>query len=417
MPRVTNSIVRLAISALALLLSTSISAKQHIQIATLINNGKHRTVLHQLERLFEQRHPDVELDFVMYSTHEYEAAVPLWLEQGDGPDLMFWYGGQRVDHFAKQGQLKDISDFWKEHKLIEQYPQALIDSVSYEQGIYAIPVSSLYSGLYYNTKVFEKYQIKPPTTWQETLDSCKILRKNNVDLFNLGSKTAWLTHGWFDYINLRVNGLTFHRELLSGKISFTDPRVKDSLSHWKELLVNQCFNANHQAYDKLQAFPRMVHGFSAMTMADSTSHNLPQAKLRDIDVVEFPQIKEGIPNYTLAPIDVFIVPAYINMTAEMEDLLLYIANDEFQQALNPTIQRLSARIDNMQYDSLLQRKSAEIMASSPGGIQFFDRDTDIEFAQHTPAIFVEFLIHQDIEKTSKELETLRLEVFGPITDQ
>ena len=38
--------------------------------------------------------------------------------------------------------------------------------------------------------------------------------------------TPWVASGWFDYLNLRINGAEFHRDLLAGKHSFDGPEVK-----------------------------------------------------------------------------------------------------------------------------------------------------------------------------------------------
>ncbi len=41
------------------------------------------------------------------------------------------------------------------------------------------------------------------------------------------ARTAWVASAWFDYFDIRLNGADFHRALLQGKHSFTDPKVVD----------------------------------------------------------------------------------------------------------------------------------------------------------------------------------------------
>ena len=36
----------------------------------------------------------------------------------------------------------------------------------------------------------------------------------------------WVASAWFDYLNIRINGAPFHRDLLAGKHRFDDPRCK-----------------------------------------------------------------------------------------------------------------------------------------------------------------------------------------------
>ena len=38
--------------------------------------------------------------------------------------------------------------------------------------------------------------------------------------------------GWFDYLNLRINGYQFHMDLTAGKVSYEDPRLDATFAAW-----------------------------------------------------------------------------------------------------------------------------------------------------------------------------------------
>jgi len=70
--------------------------------------------------------------------------------------------------------------------------------------------------------------VSEPTTWAEFLQACETIKSKGVTPIGLGAdnSTPWVASGWFDYLNIRVNGATYHRELLAGKHSFADPQVQ-----------------------------------------------------------------------------------------------------------------------------------------------------------------------------------------------
>ena len=44
-----------------------------------------------------------------------------------------------------------------------------------------------------------------------------MLKKNGITPITIGTKFLWTAGGWFDYLNLRINGYQFHMDLTAGK--------------------------------------------------------------------------------------------------------------------------------------------------------------------------------------------------------
>ena len=72
-----------------------------------------------------------------------------------------------------------------------------------------------------------KYGIEPPETWEEFLAACETLKGTACIPITIGTKYRWTAAAWFDYLNMRVNGPEFHINLMLGKESYDDPRVKE----------------------------------------------------------------------------------------------------------------------------------------------------------------------------------------------
>jgi multiple sugar transport system substrate-binding protein len=322
------------------------------------------------------------------------------------------YGGSRVYKYAQQGLIQDLTSFWQTNPHSKNFTKTTIDTTRYQGKSFAIPVSASLYALYYRKSVFERLNIQVPKTWQQLLDTCYILQKQQLSLFALGTKgTEWILHSWFDYINLRLHGLTFYKQLMAGNISFLDDRVRATLEHLKVLKESKCFSPNHHDSSTWDIFPSVLRGYNAMILATNLPEKVHFKDLNDIGIAEFPDITAGIPKYTVTPVDVFVVPSYTKATKELNLLLTYLTTEKFQLGYVEKQQHLPAIIKINPTSNILTKISSNIINNTPGGIQFFDRDVNIAFSRYTPRIFLKFLNNLDVDKTMNELESLRLKVF------
>ncbi|WP_370980020.1 ABC transporter substrate-binding protein [Agaribacterium sp. ZY112] len=409
---VVPSVVLAAGNSTAVDAEKTINKPKVLKVAIYADGGTHRGHLRRLVKEFEQKNPNIDVHLMATrGIGEYNDKVEYWIRSGSGPDLIYWYGGQRLNQFDRKGKVTDLSAFWSKNNLHKDFPLALRQASMHKGRMLAIPITYYFWALYYHEPSIKAMGLDLPTNWVELMYGCTSLREQGIDLFTFGSQTAWATHGWFDYFNLRVNGLDFYRGLLAGKIAYTDVRVHTALSYWKQLLESDCFNANHGSYNLWQSFPRIYHGLSAMSLIDGVPQGTAQERRQGLRLMPFPSIVEGIPRYTVAPVNVFFVPAYVEPSPELDTLLLYIASADFQSEFNKSIFRPPAHIKGKTYGDSRTQAMQDAIRDSAGGIQYLDRDTEYAFAKEVPAILVSFLEHRDIHRTTAQLEALRQKVF------
>ncbi len=95
---------------------------------------------------------------------------------------------------------------------------------------YFLPNSYYWWAVYYRRSIFERYGLQPPETWNDFRTVCSKLKQNGVSPITIGTKYRWTAAGWFDYLNMRVNGPDFHINLMLGREKYDDPRVKKVFS-------------------------------------------------------------------------------------------------------------------------------------------------------------------------------------------
>lgn len=382
--------------------------QQKVVLAAQIAGGAHRLELLREVQNFKLQNPEIDLELKMFRGNTYSEKVEHWLHGGAGPDIIYWYGGQRVRQYAEQGLIQNIDSFWKSQNFDDVFTVVASDAVKVDAKAYAIPTVVHFWALYYSPNTFIRHKVSIPTTWSELLESCRTFRAKGVDLFAFGAGTQWTTHAWFDYLTLRLHGLDFYRQLTQGELPYTDKRVLETLSYWRELLDNNCFTKNARKYDLDSALPRMFHGLSAtMLTFGRLETSVPSPILEELDVMPFPVINRELPSYTVSPIDVYMVPSYAKLNSGVEKVLAFLGSKEYQAAENKLAARNPARKDVEGASSELSRKVSKMIKASPGGVQYFDREVPIELGSKTPAIFVSFMEHRDIERCARELEAAR----------
>ena len=211
-------------------------------------------------------------------------------------------------------------------------------SSTFDDNQYAVPWSYNQWGVYYRKDLFEKYGIAVPTTWDEFLKACATLKSNGITPITIGTKHYWTAAGWFDYLNFRINGMDFHRELLAGNASYTDQRVKDVFVKWRELLDPGYFIENHTSYSFNEAIPALLQGKAAMYLAGNfITANIPAEDLANFDYFQFPTINPSLPKFEDAPTDIVAIPKGAKNKADAKKFMAFVARADVQSKLNNAI--------------------------------------------------------------------------------
>ncbi|MBQ0996339.1 ABC transporter substrate-binding protein [Streptomyces nigra] len=273
---------------------------------------------------------DVSLNTVAAET--FRTQLPTYLTSANPPDVYTWYPGSVADAYAKKDLLLDLGGLWDGPEL-KGYSKALNSLCTAGSGKKVfVPTTYYWWGMFYRKSNFAKWGVSEPKTWDEFLDLCDKLKSKGVAPIGLGAggNTAWVASAWFDYLDIRINGAAYHRELLAGKHRFDDPQVRRVFDRWREVLPY--FDPNGTAGAFQDATTALLNGRSGMMLIGTFfADAAPKDALDDIDFFRFPVIDPKVPLAEEAPTDGYFASARTGRREGVLDLLGYLATAEAQE--------------------------------------------------------------------------------------
>lgn len=231
--------------------------------------GGEKEGLNSLYRTFNQLYPDT---LTVNATVSGGAGINAKLVlktrmlSGNPPDsFQVHAGSELIDTWVKSKYLKPLTDLWEEEGWFATYPQELINMVTYQGEIYAVPINIHRSNLvWYNKSIFDKLKIEPPGTLTDFFKVAQIIQSKGIIPLAIASKHKWPVSHLFESILVGTGGYDFYQNLIKGKISWKDERVKNSLKLLRDIM--QYVNTDHSSLCWDEACQMVLEGKAAMTV-------------------------------------------------------------------------------------------------------------------------------------------------------
>ncbi|WP_405045044.1 ABC transporter substrate-binding protein [Paraburkholderia sp.] len=379
-PRTLFVAVALAAAAFTGALATPAQAGT-LEVNIAFKGASQRAVWTQVIDEFKKTHPGTDVKVSFVDEEAYKVQLPNWLTTAP-PDIVNWHNGERMAFYAKRGLFEDLSGDWQKNGWDTMYASTK-ESSTYNGKQYAAPTVYYSWGMFYRKDLFQKVGIaNEPKTWNEFLDDCKKLKAAGITPIAVGGRDAWTLAGWFDYLDLRLNGNKFHQQLMAGEVPYTDPRVKKVYTTWKQLLDAGYFIDNSLSYDLDAAQPFLFQGKAAMMlMGTFITGGFSPAVKQQMGYFQFPIIDSNVPTAEDGPVESLHIPAKAKNKADAHAFLAFAETPEVGAQLAKGLGSLSANSKSPEPEDAISKIGFQILANTKGGIaQFYDRDMTKEMA-------------------------------------
>lgn len=336
--------------------------------------------------------PNVTVAINEVDHNTFQENITTYLQNPD--DVIPWFAGYRMRYFAAQGLLGDITDVWEaglNDTLSEGFKAA---STGDDGKQYFVPWTYYIWGIHYRPSLFEENGWTPPTSMEELQALASNMQDAGIVPFASGNDGRWPAMGTFDQLNFRMNGYQFHVDLMAGKESWTDERVKNVFTTWESLLPLHQENPNGRTWEEAAA--GVVNKEAGMmTIGTFIGEVFPEDALDDLDFFPWPELNPEFGTETAeAPIDGWMMAREPKNVEAAKELLYHFGTADAQEAflnVNPSVVAPSTDVDTALYTPL-QQKVLEAVSGAANVTQFLDRDTSPEFASNVAGqAFADFL--------------------------
>jgi multiple sugar transport system substrate-binding protein len=186
-------------------------------------------------KMFEQHYPSIHVTVrnVGAGQPEYTKLLTV-LKAGSGAPDVVQIEFERLPEFIATGDLRDLAPLGAARYATAFLPWTW-NQVSRGKAIYAIPVDSGPTSLFYNTAIFSKYGLSVPKTWNDFLaDAAKLHAANPKTYMTFFDPTGG---SWFVSLAWAAGALPFRQTgANSWSINLTSPQFEKVAQFWGQLV-------------------------------------------------------------------------------------------------------------------------------------------------------------------------------------
>jgi glucose/mannose transport system substrate-binding protein len=231
--------------------------------------GDEGPALEALIALYNGQHPGVEVINATVtggSGVNARAVLKTRMLGGEPPDSFQVHAGQELTGtWVVAGRMQDLTGLFEEQGWMEAFPAQLIEQISYEGGIYSVPVNIHRSNvMWYNPAKVAEWGIEVPATWEDFLAVCPTIQAAGVVPLIVGE--AWTVNHLWESVALGVLGADNYNALWTGGLA---PDSAEMVAVWETFgQVLDCSNISTDAagLSWQQAIDAVVGGTAAFNI-------------------------------------------------------------------------------------------------------------------------------------------------------
>ncbi|MET8812644.1 extracellular solute-binding protein [Streptomyces sp. NPDC004549] len=234
---------------------------------------------------------------------EYPAKLRTAMGSPNAPDVFFNWGGGSIKAYEEAHQLLDLTGTIASDPVLKGgFLPSVLAAGALGGREYGIPMRGMQPViLFYNKRLFTEHKLKPPTTWDQLLDTNAKLKKAGITPFALGGADVWPELMWLEYLVDRIGGPEVFDRIKNGDpAGWGDPAVLKAARTVRELIDDGAFGKGYSsvAYTNGGAPAAFAKGRAAMHLMGSWEYStqlgkFPDFAKKDLGWCPFPEFEGG----------------------------------------------------------------------------------------------------------------------------
>lgn len=217
-----------------------------------------------LLQLFEEQYPDVDVVDAAVAGGagtNAQAVLASRLGSGEPPDSYQRHAGAELLSDIQDGFVEDVTWLFEEEGWMDVFPEALLEQITVDGGIYSVPVNIHRSNLlWWNPEVLAEAGIDgPPASWDEFLTQAEALEAAGKTPLTVGP--LWTQQHLLENVLLGELGPEAYTGLWNGDTDWESQEVIGALDMFTQVLEHS--NLGQAAADWQPAIDPIVDGDAA----------------------------------------------------------------------------------------------------------------------------------------------------------
>ncbi|MCX7773881.1 MAG: extracellular solute-binding protein [Clostridia bacterium] len=243
---------------------------------------------------FSEANPDIAVSNESLFGEDFLVKLKSDFASGNDPDVFGLWPGSDIKKLVEAGKVADLTEVletdsqWK-----RSFNPKMWYHTTFNDRIYGLPVELIFEGLFVNTDLFDRYQIKIPTNYEELKTAVLKFRENGITPIAFNCKAE----GTYLYQNIAM--------LMGGKEAIENPIVNgtihpcylDAMERIRELYHLGAFPEDLFTMTSVERNDLFTQKKAAMIVQGSWFiSGIPNEKT--VELVPFPEMMTGGDNYS-----------------------------------------------------------------------------------------------------------------------
>ncbi|MBB6690897.1 extracellular solute-binding protein [Cohnella xylanilytica] len=263
------------------------------------SSAQQNKIVNQIIKEYQDEHPNVTIKQEVLENEQYKSKMKVLSASNKLPDVgMTWAAGY-LQPFVEGNLFAPVDDLLQ-GELKDKFVSGTTEAYAINGKTYALPLEFNITPVYYNKKIFEKYNLKAPTTYAEFQEVVKTLTQNGVAPIALGNKDRWTGSLWYMYLADRIAGSQTLADAITGKVSFKDAGLVQAAKEVQTLVDENAFNKGFNGLSNDEGKSEFLNGKAAMYMMGTwelpnftTNQDIPQEFRDSVGFFKFPTVDGG----------------------------------------------------------------------------------------------------------------------------
>ncbi|WP_084225711.1 extracellular solute-binding protein [Paenibacillus pectinilyticus] len=306
--------------------------KVNLKLWTIWPSGDFKPIRDELVAKWNKDHPDIQVDVESAENDAYKTKVQTAAAADGLPDVFFSYGAGFSKPFVDGGKVLALDEYLKDGTK-EKLTAGSLDNLTYNSKVYGLPYTMWLGTFFVNQELFDKNNIKVPTTYTELLEAVKAFRAKGIDPMAVGGKDLWTSEFYHNILALREGGTKLNNDALRGKASFEDAAFTKAAGKLQELAKADAFMKGYMGLSRDESEAVFLAGKIPMYYNGSwfakTLDTAPDVKAK-VKVMKFPVIEGAAGNeneWVGGVLDTFMVSSKTKYPEQAVQFLKYLTEN------------------------------------------------------------------------------------------